>query len=88
MHNKEALEDLKEIKDLIQQAERVVDALVSMLPPDRVNWLAWRHQGIRKRLNYAQADLFALTERLQVMMLRDARPVEEVVEPKVNTRKR
>lgn len=80
----EAQEDLKELRNLIQQAEKLIDALAMMLPPDRVNWLAWRHQGIRKRLGFVQTDLHRLTEQMQVMMLHEA---AKVVETKVEVKR-
>ena len=78
--NQEAQEELKEIRSLIAQTEKIVASLELLLPPKGKDWLLWRTRGIRRRLDIAKDELRNLTDTLQVLMLPG--PVERVVEPK------
>lgn len=82
------VQELTEIREMIQQTERIVSSLELLLPPKGKDWLLWRTKGIRRRLDIAKDELRTLTDQLQVMMLPAVPPViEKVVEPKTGHRK-
>ena len=68
---KEAVEDLREIRDLITQAERALGALEGLLPPkgEEETWLKWRIRTMERKLRDAKRELKDLVDRVQVAIL-------------------
>ena len=74
----DAVQEIKTIRELIQQAERAVGLIEKLLPPGNASthWLAWRHRQLQQQLDRAKRELRILTDTVQTRL------VEEVVEDK------
>jgi hypothetical protein len=70
--------DLNELKTLIDTADRLVERLKGMTPPDAA-WADWRLRGAANTLDALRKDMDRLTTEVQLAMWKQSEPTIEIV---------
>lgn len=66
--DKESLQTIHEVTNLIARAETLVETLGRLIPEDK-RWLEWRHRALVRRLEAARQELRGLIDHAQVVAL-------------------
>jgi hypothetical protein len=66
------LVDIIEIRQLVNQAENLVEIIGRLMPVGEQAWLEWRHKGMVRKLADAKRELNKVTELVQQQLYADA----------------
>jgi hypothetical protein len=66
------LVDIIDIRQLVNQAEKLVETIDRLMPVGEQAWREWRHKGMVRKLADAKRELNRVTELVQQQLYADA----------------